>query len=201
MLFRIALVVCLLIPGVLNAAPVIIVFGDSLSAAYGIPRESGWVTLLGKRLATEKPNYQLINASISGETSAGGLSRIAATLSEHHPAIVILELGANDGLRGLPLAAMANNLNGIVTACRREGAKVLLIGMRLPPNYGQVYTQKFQGTFVDLAKRHKLAFVPFLLAGVEDGQFFQADNFHPNTLAQPRIMENVWKALRPLLKP
>lgn len=184
----------------LRAAPVILVFGDSLSAAYGIPRESGWVSLLETRLAKEKFDYQIVNASISGETTAGGLHRIEAALTEHRPAIVILELGANDGLRGLPLAAMSSNLEQIVAICQRKKARVLLIGMRLPPNYGMRYTQKFQDNYAALARRHKLAFVPFLLAGIEDGTLFQADNVHPTAEAQPRIMENVWAKLLPMLK-
>lgn len=200
MSFRILLFVCLLLPGMLRAAPVILVFGDSLSAAYGIPRESGWVSLLEARLAKEKLDYQIVNASISGETTAGGLRRIEAALAEHHPAIVILELGANDGLRGLPLAAMSSNLEKIVSICQRKKTRVLLIGMRLPPNYGTRYTQKFQDNYVTLARRHKLTFVPFLLAGLKDGQNFQADNLHPTADAQPRIMENVWDALQPLLR-
>lgn len=200
MSFRILLLICLLAPGMLRAAPVILVFGDSLSAAYGIPRESGWVALLEARLAKEKPGYRIVNASISGETTAGGLRRIEAALAEHHPAIIILELGANDGLRGLPLATMSSNLEQIVAICQRKKTRVLLIGMRLPPNYGTRYTQKFQDNYAALARRHKLAFVPFLLAGIEDGQYFQADNVHPTAEAQPRIMENVWAKLQPMLK-
>lgn len=184
----------------LRAAPVVLVFGDSLSAAYGMPRESGWVSLLETRLAKENLDYQIVNASISGEITAGGLRRIEAALAEHRPAIVILELGANDGLRGLPLAAISSNLERIVTICQRKKTRVLLIGMRLPPNYGMRYTQKFQDNYAALARRHKLAFVPFLLAGIEDGTNFQADNLHPTAVAQPRIMENVWIALRPLLR-
>lgn len=200
MSLRILLFICLLLPGMLRAAPVILVFGDSLSAAYGIPREYGWVSLLEARLAKEKLDYQIVNASISGETTAGGLRRIEAALAAHHPAIVILELGANDWLRGLSLAAMSSNLEQIVSACQRKKARVLLIGMRLPPNYGTRYTQKFQDNYAALARRHKLAFVPFLLDGIEDGTNFQADNVHPTAAAQPRIMENVWGKLQPLVK-
>lgn len=200
MWLRVLLLVCLLLPGALLAAPVILVFGDSLSAAYGVPRESGWATLLQARLAEEKFKHQVINASISGETTAGGLRRIDAALATHRPAIVILQLGANDGLRGLPLDAMASNLDAMVRVCIRRDARVLIIGMRLPPNYGMRYTQKFQESYAVLAKRHKLALVPFMLEGLQDNRLFQADGLHPGIEAQPRIMENVWAALKPMLK-
>jgi acyl-CoA thioesterase-1 len=200
MLLRALLIIGLMIPGLLCAAPVILVFGDSLSAAYGIPRDAGWVSLLDQRLVKEKFDYQIVNASISGETTAGGLSRINAALTEHRPAVVILELGANDGLRGLPLANMSNNLDKIITACQRKKARVLLIGMRLPPNYGMRYTQKFQDTYAALAKQHKLPLVPFLLAGVEDEKYYQADRLHPTAEAQPLILNTIWAALHPMLK-
>jgi acyl-CoA thioesterase-1 len=200
MLLRALLIIGLMIPGLLCAAPVILVFGDSLSAAYGIPRDAGWVSLLDQRLVKEKFDYQIVNASISGETTAGGLSRINAALTEHRPAVVILELGANDGLRGLPLANMSNNLDKIITACQRKKARVLLIGMRLPPNYGMRYTQKFQDTYAALAKQHKLPLVPFLLAGVEDEKYYQADRLHPTAEAQPLILNAIWAALHPMLK-
>jgi acyl-CoA thioesterase-1 len=199
-LLRALLIIGLMIPGLLCAAPVILVFGDSLSAAYGIPRDAGWVSLLDQRLVKEKFDYQIVNASISGETTAGGLSRINAALTEHRPAVVILELGANDGLRGLPLANMSNNLDKIITACQRKKARVLLIGMRLPPNYGMRYTQKFQDTYAALAKQHKLPLVPFLLAGVEDEKYYQADRLHPTAEAQPQILNAIWAALHPMLK-
>jgi acyl-CoA thioesterase-1 len=200
MLLRALLIIGLMIPGLLCAAPVILVFGDSLSASYGIPRDAGWVSLLDQRLVKEKFDYQIVNASISGETTAGGLSRINAALTEHRPAVVILELGANDGLRGLPLANMSNNLDKIITACQRKKARVLLIGMRLPPNYGMRYTQKFQDTYAALAKQHKLPLVPFLLAGVEDEKYYQADRLHPTAEAQPLILNTIWAALHPMLK-
>jgi acyl-CoA thioesterase-1 len=200
MLLRALLIIGLMIPGLLCAAPVILVFGDSLSAAYGIPRDAGWVSLLDQRLVKEKFDYQIVNASISGETTAGGLSRINAALTEHRPAVVILELGANDGLRGLPLANMSNNLDKIITACQRKKARVLLIGMRLPPNYGMRYTQEFQDTYAALAKQHKLPLVPFLLAGVEDEKYYQADRLHPTAEAQPQILNAIWAALHPMLK-
>jgi acyl-CoA thioesterase-1 len=200
MLLRALLIIGLMIPGLLCAAPVMLVFGDSLSAAYGIPRDAGWVSLLDQRLVKEKFDYQIVNASISGETTAGGLSRINAALTEHRPAVVILELGANDGLRGLPLANMSNNLDKIITACQRKKARVLLIGMRLPPNYGMRYTQEFQDTYAALAKQHKLPLVPFLLAGVEDEKYYQADRLHPTAEAQPLILNTIWAALHPMLK-
>ena len=177
------------------------VFGDSLSAAYGLALESGWVHLLEQRLAQEKFGYLVVNASISGETSAGGRQRIEQSLARHRPAIVIVELGANDGLRGLPLTAMEDNLEAIIHACRRHGARVLLVGMRLPPNYGIAYSQKFQDTYLQLAQRRKLGPVPFLLEGFADRrELFQADNLHPTAQAQPLILENVWRPLRGLLK-
>jgi len=201
MLARFLSVLCLLFSAAAHAAPVVMVFGDSLSAAYGIPRESGWVHLLGQRLAQEKLAHRVVNASISGETTAGGRSRIEDTLAAHRPAIVIVELGANDGLRGLPLTAMQDNLDAIVQACRRHGARVLLVGLQLPPNYGMPYAQKFQDVYVQLARRHKLGFVPFLFEGFADRrELFQADNLHPTAQAQPLILDNVWPALRPMLK-
>jgi len=201
MLARFLLVLCLLLSAATHAAPVVLVFGDSLSAAYGIPRESGWVHRLEQRLAQEKFAHRVINASISGETTAGGRSRIEDTLAQHRPAIVIVELGANDGLRGLPLAAMQENLEAVIAACRRHRARELLVGLQLPPNYGIAYAQKFQDVYGQLAKRHKLGMVPFLLDGFADNrELFQADNLHPTAQAQPLMLENVWPALRPLLK-
>jgi acyl-CoA thioesterase-1 len=177
------------------------VFGDSLSAAYGITRESGWVHLLEQRLAEEKFDHPVVNASISGETTAGGRQRIEQSLVQHRPAVVILELGANDGLRGLPLAAMQDNLEAIIQACHRHNARVLLVGMRLPPNYGIAYAEKFQNTYFRLAKRHKLGAVPFLLEGFADRRdLFQADNLHPTAQAQPLILDNIWRPLRGLLR-
>lgn len=201
MIARTLLVLCLLFSSVAHAAPTVMVFGDSLSAAYGLAQESGWVHLLEQRLAQEKFGYPVVNASISGETTAGGRQRIEQSLAQHRPAIVIVELGANDGLRGLPLTAMEDNLEAIIRACRRHGARVLLVGMRLPPNYGIAYAQKFQDTYLQLAKRHKLGPVPFLLEGFADRrELFQADNLHPTAQAQPLILENIWRPLRALLK-
>jgi len=184
-----------------GAAQSILVLGDSLSAAYGIAAERGWVTLLDERLARERPDYRVVNASISGETSAGGRARVAAELARHRPAIVIVELGANDGLRGLSPAQMKDNLSAIVAAAQKARARVLLVGMKLPPNYGPDYTQRFEAVFAQLQQRHRTAWLPFLLEGIaERRELFQPDNIHPTEQAQPLILDNVWAALRPLLK-
>lgn len=198
---RLLLMVCFLLWGAAaQAAPVVLVFGDSLSASYGIPANEGWVSLLEQRIHQKKPGYRLVNASISGETTSGGRYRIEQLLAEHRPAVVILELGVNDGLRGLPLDAAASNLNAIIAACRNRKARVLLIGMRLPPNYGTAYATKFQAIYQQAAQRHKIPFLPFLLEGFADNpELFQADGLHPNTAAQPLIMERVWKILQPIL--
>jgi acyl-CoA thioesterase-1 len=179
----------------------ILVFGDSLSAAYGIAQSRGWVALLGEKLKRERPDYSVANASISGETSAGGLARIDAALERHKPTVVIVELGANDGLRGLPLAQMKANLGTIIEHARNSGARVLLVGMKLPPNYGPEYTEAFEKAFAEVAKRYKVALLPFLLEGfAEKPDYFQADRIHPHEKAQPLILERVWRALQPLLK-
>jgi len=183
-----------------HAAPNILVFGDSLSASYGIAANRGWVTLLGERLKRERLDYSVVNASISGETTAGGVARLGKMLEAHRPAVVLLELGANDGLRGLPVAAMKKNLAAMVAMGQKAGAKVLLVGMRLPPNYGPEYTSAFDGAFAELAKAHKAALVPFLFEGFGDKrELFLEDRIHPNEQAQPLLLENVWKGLRPLL--
>jgi acyl-CoA thioesterase I len=182
-------------------APAILVFGDSLSAAYGLPREAGWVQLLEKELRERGYPHQVVNASISGETTLGGRNRITAALKGHAPQIVIVELGANDGLRGLSLESTRDNLEAIIEAARRAGAQVLLVGMRLPPNYGMAYTEKFQALYAELARRHKLKLVPFLLQGfAEQRQYFQPDAVHPTAEAQPLILENIWRELEPMLK-
>jgi len=179
----------------------ILVFGDSLSAAYGIAQARGWVALLAERLKRERPDYSVANASISGETSAGGAARIAKALAQHRPAIVILELGANDGLRGLPVAQMTKNLGQIIEQSQEAGARVLVVGMKLPPNYGPDYTHAFESAFGELARRYKTALLPFLLEDFgEKQEFFQPDRIHPTAEAQPLMMERVWTALRPLLK-
>ena len=177
------------------------VFGDSLSAAYGISRAQGWVVLLEERLKRERPDYSVANASISGETSAGGRARFDAALERHRPALVILELGANDGLRGLPVAQMKANLGAMIERAQKAGARVLLVGMKIPPNYGPEYVEAFERAYGELAARHKVALLPFLLEGfAEKHEYFQADGIHPTAEAQPLIAERVWKAVRPLLK-
>ena len=177
-----------------------LVFGDSLSAAYGMPERRGWVALLDERLKRERPDYSVANASISGETTAGGLARIAKVLAQHKPAIVIVELGANDGLRGLPVAAMKKNLSAIIQQSQKAGAKVLLVGMRLPPNYGEEYTSAFSSAFTELAKAHRTALLPFLFEGFgEKVELFQPDRIHPLAAAQPEMLKNVWQPLAPLL--
>ncbi len=176
-------------------------FGDSLSAGYGIARESSWVVLIEKRLKRERADYSVVNASISGETTAGGLSRIAAALERDRPSVLILELGANDGLRGLPLAQMKANLAAMIERAQKARARVLLVGMRMPPNYGPDYTAEFARIFTELAKRYRTALVPFMLEGFADKpEFFQPDHIHPTAEAQPLIAERIWRALRPLLK-
>ena len=179
----------------------ILIYGDSLSAAYGIPAQRGWVALLGERLQRERPDYSVVNASISGETTSGGLSRISKALAQYKPAVLVLELGANDGLRGLPVAQMKSNLAAMIRQAQKAGARVLLVGMRIPPNYGPDYTRDFEAAFTELAKRHRTALAPFLFEGMgEDLGKFQPDRIHPTAEAQPLLLENVWKALRPLLK-
>jgi len=179
----------------------VLVYGDSLSAAYGMPERQGWVALLEERLRREHPDYSVANASISGETTAGGLARLDKVLERTKPAIVILELGANDGLRGLPVAAMKQNLSAIIRRCKKSGAKVLLVGMRLPPNYGEPYTGAFARAYVELAKSHDVVLLPFLLEGFGDkAELFQPDHVHPTEAAQPAVLKNLWGALAPLLK-
>jgi len=182
--------------GTALAAPTILVYGDSLSTAYGIPQNAGWVALLVERLKQRKSNYTVVNASISGETSAGGAARIAAVLAKTRPAIVIVELGANDGLRGLPVAQMKANLAAIVQAAKRQGARVILVGMLLPPNYGAQYVNAFRTAFREVARDERVPLVPFLLEGVpNEREMFQEDNLHLVAEAQPILMENVWRKL------
>jgi len=183
-----------------QAAPVILVFGDSLSAAYGIRQQDGWVALLQQRLQQRRLDYNVVNASISGETTSGGAARIDAALAQHKPAIVIIELGANDGLRGLPLKQMSDNLVKIIRASQKAGSRIVLVGMRMPPNYGAQYTDEFAKVFSDLAKQYKCALVPFLLDGVGNKrELVQDDNLHPTAAAQPVILETVWKGLAPVV--
>ena len=182
-------------------AATILVYGDSLSAGYGLSRGEDWAHLLALRLQEKKPDYKVVNASISGETTLGGVKRIDDALRAHKPDIVILGLGANDGLRGADLASMRNNLQRIIAAARRTKARVILVGMHIPPNYGQSYTEKFQLTFRELAKSERVTLVPFLLEGFADKRdYFQADNLHPTAIAQPLILDTIWKSLTPLLK-
>jgi acyl-CoA thioesterase-1 len=179
----------------------ILVFGDSVSAAYGIAQSRGWAALLGERLKREQPDYIVVNASVSGDTSSGGLARIGSALEKHKPAVVILELGGNDGLRGLPVAEMKKNLGAIIERSQKAGARVVVVGMRLPPNYGPDYTRVFESSFGELAKRYQAALVPFLMDGfAQKPELFQADQIHPTAAAQPVMEERVWKALRPLLR-
>ncbi|MDO6385157.1 arylesterase [Uliginosibacterium sp. 31-12] len=179
----------------------ILVWGDSLSAGYGIAQEQAWPQLLSRKLAAEGYRHTVINASISGETSAGGLSRLPAALTRDKPSIVIIELGANDGLRGLPVPAMRKNLDAMIRSAQASGARVMLIGMRMPPNFGPVYTQKFQQTYSELAQQYKTALLPFMMEGfAERSELFQSDNLHPTAEAQPLILANVWSALKPLLR-
>lgn len=172
-----------------------------MSAAYGIAQARGWVALLAERVKGDRPDYIVVNASISGETTSGGAARMQKSLQQHKPSVVILQLGANDGLRGLPLAQMRRNLGAMIEQSQKVGAQVVLVGMKLPPNYGPEYTQAFAATFGDLAKRYKTALVPFLLEDfAEKPELFQSDRIHPTEAAQPLMLERVWKALRPLLK-
>jgi acyl-CoA thioesterase I len=192
---------CLASAATAASGQTVLVYGDSLSAAYGMPERRGWVALLEEQLQREQRDYSVANASISGETTAGGLARIAKVLERQKPAIVILELGANDGLRGLPVAAMKQNLSAIIEQSQKAGAKVLLVGMRLPPNYGDPYTRAFERAFADLAKTHHAALLPFLMEGFGDkADLFQPDRIHPTEAAQPAVLKNVWAKLAPLLK-
>lgn len=182
------------------AEPTILVYGDSLSAAHGIPRDQGWVELLQKRLTEKGYSHRVTNASVSGETTSGGLSRFDATLEETRPNLVILELGANDGLRGLPLPDMKRNLAAMITAAQKQQAKVLLLGMRIPPNYGPAYTRDFTNTFHQLARDHQLPLVEFFLDGVAGKRDMVLDDgLHPSAAAQQRILDNVWDVLLPML--
>lgn len=183
------------------ATKTVLVFGDSLSANYGIPMESGWVALLTQRLQSKSTGYRIVNASISGETTLGGRNRIYQALEIHRPEIVILELGANDGLRGSSIKSIYDNLAAIIEICQKNNAVVLLAGMQLPPNYGITYTQKFQAIFPQLAEYYQIKLIPFLLAGFgEKHEFFQSDGIHPTEIAQEKIVENVWEVLQTMVK-
>ncbi|MDD5057511.1 MAG: arylesterase [Sideroxydans sp.] len=182
-----------------QAANTILIFGDSLSAGYGIARDDSWANLLQQKLKKSHPQFELVNASISGETTSGGLRRIGKALQEHHPAVVILELGANDGLRGGSVTETGKNLQQIIQRIQKTNAKVLLLGIQLPPNYGLDYTKQFRALYPKLAKNYQVALLPFMLQGIPPEQF-QADNLHPNAAAQPLIMHNVLQSLLPLLR-
>jgi len=196
------LVLCL-VSGLAQAAeaPRILVFGDSLSAAYGIPASQGWAALLQQRLQREGYPYTVVNASVSGETSAGGLARLPAALQQHRPAILLLELGANDGLRGLPVKQMQANLERMLALGRKAGAQPLLFEMRVPPNYGAAYGAAFARTFSELSQASKTPLVPFFLGAIAlDPKQFLDDGLHPSAAAQPRLLEVIWPTLQPLLK-
>ena len=182
--------------------PLILVFGDSISAGYGLDHvEQGWVELLRTRLKNQGYGYQVVNASVSGETTAGGLARLPRALAVHHPRIVILELGGNDGLRALPITQMRANLSQMAELSTAAGAKVLLLGMRMPPNYGPDYTEQFRRTFSAVAEEKKLPLVPFLLDDIAlTPKYMQGDQIHPNELGQPMLLDNVWPKLQPLLR-
>jgi acyl-CoA thioesterase-1 len=195
------LTLLLCLPLTATAAGTILVYGDSLSAAYGLSQDAGWAALLQARLRQQRLNYTVTNASISGETTSGGAARIAEALQAHKPKVVIVALGANDGLRGLPPQQMYRNLGRIVTESQRARARVLLVGMHMPPNYGETYTRQFAEVYARLARERKIALVPSLLQGMEQRrEFFQSDNLHPTAEAQPILLGNIWKGLRPLLK-
>ena len=183
---------------------VVLVVGDSLSAEYGLPRGTGWVALLEQKLTQEKIAARVVNASISGDTTSGGRSRLPALLAQHQPAVVVIELGGNDALRGLPLQLTVDNLNAMTQAAQRAGAKVLLVGMQVPPNYGADYGRRFAASFGEVAQANKAAVVPFMLKGVADGpdalRMFQADRIHPTQEAHPIILATIWPELRKLLK-
>lgn len=197
------LLTTLALSSVAVAAPsrTVLVLGDSLSAAYGLAASQGWVALTAQKMRVTHPKWRVVNASISGETTAGGAARIASELKRSRPAIVVVELGANDGLRGLSLQQTQANLDQIIGASTRSGARVLLVGMRMPPNFGTSYTRGFERNYVELSKKHRTAFLPFLLAPIAtERNNFQADNMHPVAAAQPSLRDHVWPALLPLLK-
>lgn len=189
------------VAGAALGAPTILVVGDSLSAEYGLKRGEGWVALMEQRLKKERLDYNVVNASISGDTTAGGAARIGQALAQAKPAVVIIELGGNDGLRGLDVAAMRANFETMIRESQKAGARVLLAGMQMPPNYGRDYTAKFRAVYAELAQKHKTALVPFILEGLgENPELFQPDGIHPLPSMHPRILDNVWPALEPLLK-
>ena len=187
-----------------RSAPVVLVLGDSLSAEYGLQRGQGWVSLLTAQLATQKIPAQVVNASLSGETTSGGRSRLPSLLQQRQPQVVIIELGGNDALRGLALAQTQDNLLTMSKAAKASGAKVLLLGMQMPPNYGADYAQQFAKIYVQAAHQSQAQLLPFFLKGIGDDpdplKWFQADRIHPNAAAQPQLLKNTWPLLQPLLK-
>ena len=184
------------------AQPVVLIFGDSLSAGYGLAQNTGWVDLLQRRLQERKSTYRVVNASISGETTAGGNVRLEAALKQYKPNIVVLELGGNDGLRGLSLASVRKNLDAMIRLCLAKKVKILLVGIRLPTNYGKSYTEKFNAMYSELATRHKVPLLASLMTGFETQRdLFQADGIHPAAAAQMMMLENVWQPLAPLIAP
>ena len=183
------------------AAPTILVWGDSLSAGYGLDANSGWVHLLEQKLKSQAPEYRVVNGSVSGETTSGGLSRLPAALERYHPDILLIELGGNDGLRGQPLDAMRSNLAKMSDLAKASGAQPVIFEMRIPSNYGPLFTEKFRQAFVDVAKEKKAPLVPFFLSAfvAEPQRWFQDDGIHPNASAQPQMVDAVWTTLQPLL--
>jgi acyl-CoA thioesterase-1 len=199
---RLAILLILVAAGISakGQAATILVFGDSISAGFGINPERGWAALLQSKLKTQGYGEQVVNASVSGETTEGGLARLPRALILHHPGIVILELGGNDGLRALPVDQMRANLAQMAALCMAAGARVLLLGMQIPPNYGPQYSQQFSSSYGAVARDKNLPLVPFLLNGIAlNPQLMQADGIHPNELGQPKLLDNVWPALQPLL--
>jgi len=186
--------------GITHAAATILVFGDSISAGYGLPRDQGWVDLLRARLVREHADYMVVNASVTGETTVGGKTHLGAALNRHQPQIVILELGGNDGLRGTRVETIRANLTAMIAACRKHGSRVLLVGMRVPPNYGSDYEHKFRLVYETTAKTQRVPLVPFLFEGfAADRAMFQSDGIHPTIDAQEKMLDNIWPRLRPLL--
>ena len=205
MRFILAIALCLVaaVPSSVQAAqpPVILIVGDSISAGYGLIPGQGWVTLLQQRLKKEGYGYRVVNASVTGETTDGAVQRLGRALAAHHPAVVVIELGGNDGLRGLPVPRLSANLDLLITKSRAAGAEVLLVGIRVPTNYGPRYTKSFQGAYQDLANRYKIGLVPFLSdQAAINLALFQADGIHPNAQAQPLLLDNLWPQLSPLLQ-
>ena len=199
--FVAALVFCFAAVPAWAAARTLMVFGDSLSAAYNLAPEQGWVNLLSQRVAKVDASWRVVNASISGETTAGGLRRLSEDLKRHKPSIVVIELGANDALRGQPIATIRSNLEKMVRIARDARAEPVLVGLMIPPNYGIDYALEFRDVYAAIAAKHKVALVPFLLEGIADKrELFQPDQVHPTAAAQPLVVDNVWPVLEPLLK-